>query len=294
MLEVAARGAGGQTEFPVVAQQRVSLAVPNLRPLSEQRVLALAPRLVPDHTATGARALLVQFKAQPRYSAAELQNPGGDFTAADLVLHAEVRNPQGQVVYSTAVPPASNGPYQTGQLLTNPRPQLVSEVALVMPYSQMTLPTGTHELEVVAFAQNRTGTVRLPECIRQRVVVSIPRMLECTLNVTEVQAEQIYDYDIGRGLPDTYWQVQVGNARVFRSAEATNQFVGIPGRATFRICPGDQVTLGVYDSDVTSFDDVIGTQRLPALTQPQQIASREYSFERVKRITYSLTTQWLQ
>lgn len=293
IVQLVARTETSRHEFPVLASQAIRLSAPSLYNPEDQRIVAVAPRLVADYAATGARSLMVQASVRPRLAPGLIRGVAEDPTAAHLVLEAEVRTPQGRVLYTTATP-RNLFPSQPGQLLTVLDTNRTQAVSILLPYSQLGLPPGTHDVEVIVYARNREGTVRLPESIRQRTQITMPRLLECTLAVTEVQAEQIFDYDIGRGLPDTYWRIEVGPQRVFISREATNQFLGLPGTASFRICPGDHVTLGVYDSDVTSFDDVIGVKELGAINGPTTRPATTETFERVKRIEYSFSARWAE
>lgn len=276
----------GTYTFEPLVEQTIEFRLPQLEAYTAQRFSAENIRFQAEDY-RGVPGLAFSAEVEPEIPLERIEGYATDPDEIRYYFYLELEaNGQSAYAPQQAPPftPLKGSTYQPYQLYGGPMKRTPAQLWFFIPYHHLKLPPGQHKLTATLKLRSRDQPGGFPAIATATATTRMPPLRRCSLSVKNLQVKRIYDFDFGRGLPDTYWAIEVGTEEIFASEEATNEFIGYSGNHTFSIPDGVPLRFVVYDDDVTSRNDLIGEMQLPTQPGPQSLRLREEAFGRVANI----------
>lgn len=165
---------------------------------------------------------------------------------------------------------------QTGEFVLNAE-NLSGNIGIHIPYNKINIARGSHEILCEIYASNPDKTVNFGKIASSQVTYNQPVLYKLVLDVTSMTVKYSEGYDVssfvgrifsrkgsdaGKGYPDVFWLLKLGDYSEYRSSVNKNSFSLYPGKAISFITDDDPLSISCYDRDYTSFDDFIGTFKI--------------------------------
>lgn len=150
------------------------------------------------------------------------------------------------------------------------------DFTLHVPYNQINLQPGTYDIKILLKAANPKLTHKFGVIKEQKLRFEHPQVYYCRLSLDSLEViDNKYDTPTafgrifsrrgsnkGKGYPDVYWAVNVGDYQRYRSVVNKNAFSAYSGDAHFTITDDDPVELYVADHDALNRDEFIGSYHI--------------------------------
>lgn len=182
--------------------------------------------------------------------------------------------------------------------------KLYGEQILDIPLSAIALSTGDHLIKVEFRIMDKQGKVLLRKAESTAQNIKVLPKINLHLSIREIDVShtdekgEAWDYYLVHpegAMPDIFWAVNYAAKRIAASPTTINSYVytdeeDIHG-TDITITEGDIFYVNVYDFDVTSFSDKIGTMRIDIndfKNVPNNIISSK--FDLVTKMDFSIVT----
>ncbi|MCG9909703.1 MAG: C2 domain-containing protein [Flavobacteriales bacterium] len=233
-------------------------------------------RILPDSEVKSAKGILFRFPASYSYSENELfstTEKSGTISYRLVLTH-----PTGYDVYF----PLDNMPRKQAEITDNPVKNATASLSIFVPYTLLSLSEGMHEMQYRLDAQTLDGSVTWPRLREGNFRFSMPRLYLTQARVDSISVAQgTYDVaakDIplvnlfvgrkskaGKGLPDLFWVLKSNGLEVLRTSVAQNSLYAPDKSGNFQMMEDEILALTVYDHDLISRNDVMGSFEFPKL-----------------------------
>ncbi len=168
---------------------------------------------------------------------------------------------------------------------------LSESIKIHIPYYQINLPEGKHELVAELYIQGFDGITTFGKHVEQVFELDQPALYLVYFDMISCHAvHKKYDTSTavgrffsgntnrGRGYPETFWGIQNGDYWRYQSAWNKNSYTAPPGKATFVITDNDLVYFSVYDYDIIPPNQLMGKYKIKHLPGNQKISKRNLKF----------------
>jgi len=170
--------------------------------------------------------------------------------------------------------------------------KLFEFVKIHIPYNQINLPEGTHQLKAELIISGYARRIVFGKHAEKAFEYSQPAVYLASFTLNNLTAEE-KQYDssnafgrlfskpssnVGKGYPDLYWIVETGAYTVYESARNKNSFSAITGETRFTTVDSDPIFLAAYDYDSFNVNDLIGVFKIPHTAGNYSLSKQNFVF----------------
>lgn len=269
----------GHTKLAPFKVGTYTVVIPKTVPLETQKI-ALSHVTANENTSTN--NLSLSFDARFNYSIEEL---GSDKEFSDKVFfYVDFTDEKGNPIH---IP--NDIKLQAAKENSTKYPSLshqknsIRTCTINVPYTDLFLEQGAHNIHYTIHAVSYSQSVYWHNLAQGEMRIQMPPVYFTKIRVDSVHIKQGGSYDVsaksvpiiglfvpkkgnaGKGYPDVFWTLTSGKKTLLTTSIFNNSFIGPTDSCTFQMLENDALTLKVYDYDVLSRNDYLGSMQLPKL-----------------------------
>ena len=244
----------------------------------------------------GLRGIKIRFNRKFSISANQINGISKNKELADYYLKVKVYNKaDNKICYELEEKKLSIKKVFAGNANIN------SPTTLFVPYRNLQLSKGKHNIKIEINVSDKEGFFMQDSIAVKYISINQPQVYYASIDISEFKVAYA-KYDVGsflgrefskqgskkgRGYPDVYWNLKIGNYVIYRTYVNKNSLTAFAGSYKFNIMDDDYITVNVYDRDISSPDDFIDKFEIKNKAGNFEIKGKEVATSKISDLKYS-------
>ena len=179
--------------------------------------------------------------------------------------------------------------------------KLVENISFFIPYHAINLPKGEHSLTAKLKVADLNKSVLFSEIAETKFDIKQPFVYRAKLDLEYMEAiHRKYDKsnvfgrafskrnsNVGKGYPDIFWILELGEIERYYSSRNKNSFVAYTGNPYFTITDADPIKISVWDFDALNRNEFISSVNVQNKSGENLISINSFRNSRIKSLSYS-------
>lgn len=285
-LMAQAQNSSGSILLDVFSAGNFTLSVPKLIPLDEQKITVDKVSVVNNATKYNSQGILFSFTPTFLYNENELFYAESESNGM-AKFYVQFFKPDGSVVETLNFQISEETGNSNSHLyyLTKHDKYNKETGSIFIPYTRFMLPEGEQSVLYSISATSADNQLNWNNLAKGEIRFTMPAMYFARAEVNDITV-QTKTYDVaaknipilnlfvgkrgtsGKGYPDLFWILNNGPDKLVVTPILSNSFTAVSRQVTFQMLENDVLHLNVYDYDMLSRNDFLGSYTFPKFNGP--------------------------